>query len=1281
MGNPRFSFVLKSSLAINSCELEQQLIIPVTLIFDNYRLSTVAMIDSGATGCFINQNLVTRYQIPVKTKKIPRTLEVVDGREISSGIITESSDNVILEIEKHKERIQFDVTRLGHYPIILGTPWLKNHDPVIHWSRNTIQFDSKHCLKHCHSTFAKVKGLSNYHHEDPTIENLEVKRKPQSLSEIIQSVSVPVPVSVSAPVPGLVSAPVPDLVSAPVLDLVSVPASVSVPVSVPVPDLVSVPIPAPDSISNLDSNLDSDSDLISDNFDNSTQLICSLDAETLISEPSEKKSLEEAIPKEYHDFLDVFSKESADKLPPHRPYDHKIPLHPNTQPPFGPIYSLSEPELKALKDYIKENLEKGFIRSSSSPAGAPILFVKKKDGSLRLCVDYRGLNNVTIKNRYPLPLINELIDRLHKAKYFTKIDLRGAYNLVRIASGEEWKTAFRTRYGHYEYLVMPFGLSNAPASFQHLINDVLSDYLDTFVVAYLDDILIFSDSLDEHVNHVKKVLQRLRENHLYAKEEKCEFHKKQTEFLGFLISSNGISMDHTKTSSIDSWPAPKNIKDIQSFLGFANFYRRFIKGFSQIVGPITRLLRKNQPWDWNQDAQTAFENLKKAFTSAPILRYYNPEFKCVLETDASDYAIGAILSQINEDHELHPVAYYSRKLSPAELNYEIYDKEMLAIVEAFKEWRHYLEGAQHKITVYSDHKNLEYFTKTKTLNRRQARWSEYLGSFDFVIEYRSGLKNGKPDALSRRADYRPEEGNGATTSPKPVFLKPDQLRISAMAQIMIDQTLLDSIRKALDKDPAIADIRQLISENDLAASKFKFENQLLLMNNLIYVPDDPEIKLKILKEHHDSCLAGHPGQSKTYELVSRNYTWPRIRKYVKDYVDSCHLCKRCKHSRHKPYGLLNPLPVPTQPWSSVSLDFITQLPVSNKFTAILVVVDRLTKMSHFIPTVNEIDAPQTAKLYLENIFKIHGLPRDIVSDRGSVFTSRFWTRLMELLNIKLNMSTAYHPQSDGQTERVNQVLEQYLRFYCDYQQDNWASLLPLAEFAYNNSSHSATKMSPFMANFGYHPVFSLSMPLSTTQVPAAESLVTNLKKAHNLLKENIKSATQSYEKYFNKKVMQQPDFSIGSKVWLVRKNINTTRPSSKLDYTKLGPFKILKKVGNRAYKLELPTTIKIHPVFHVSLLEPVVEEKIPGRTQTPPPPVIIDDSEEYEVENILDSRICRRKLQYLVDWKGHDPSARSWEPAENLANTTELVRGFHEQYPDKPSQANLTRTSLAGARP
>jgi hypothetical protein len=345
-------------------------------------------------------------------------------------------------------------------------------------------------------------------------------------------------------------------------------------------------------------------------------------------------------------------------LPPHQPYDHAIPTEEGKEVPFGPLYKLAPSELEELQKYLKDNLEKGFIRRSTSPAGAPVLFVKKKDGSLRLCVDYRKLNDISIKNRCPLPLIDETLDQFQGAEIFTKLDAKGAYNLIRIAAGNEWKTAFRTRYGHYEYLVMPFGLTNAPATFQAYINDVLKKHLDHFVVVYLDDILIYSKNYSEHVEHVKLVMEDLRKAKIQLKLSKCTFHAKEVEFLGFIVNKDGVKMDDNKVKSIMEWKSPRTVKDIQSFLGFANFYRRFIKGFSKIVSPITQLLKKDIKFEWDDKAEAAFQQLKKTFTTDPILRHFEQTKTCTIETDASDTALGAVCSQ-EYNGKLHPIAYYS----------------------------------------------------------------------------------------------------------------------------------------------------------------------------------------------------------------------------------------------------------------------------------------------------------------------------------------------------------------------------------------------------------------------------------------------------------------------------------------------------------------------------------------------------------------------------------------------------------------------------------------------
>jgi len=995
------------------------------------------------------------------------------------------------------------------------------------------------------------------------------------------------------------------------------------------------------------------------------------------------------IPSSYDDFAEVFSKQSASVLPPRRPYDHRIPLEPGTTPPFGPLYPLSEVELKALDEYLKENLSKSYIQASTSPAGAPILFVKKRDGSLRLCVDYRGLNKITVKNRYPLPLIGETLDRLRSAKIFSKIDLRSGYNLVRIAEGDEWKTAFRTRYGHFEYLVMPFGLTNAPATFQNLMNDIFREFLDDFAVVYLDDILIFSRSLDEHERHVRLVLERLRDNGLFANPEKCSFHQSEVEYLGYLVSAAGIKMDPKKVSSVVDWAEPSSVPEIQTFLGFANFYRRFIKGFSSIAEPLTRLLKKDQPFVFDDKVRQAFSQLKQAFTTAPVLAHFQPDRPSTIETDASDFAIAAVLSQPDDTGVLHPVAFHSRKLTPAELNYEIYDKEMLAIIVAIKEWRAYLEGAAHPFTVYTDHRNLEYFTTTKVLNRRQSRWAELLANYNFTIVYRPGKTMGKPDAMSRRHDF--SEGSKASDAPPRTLLKPNQLQLCAITSHS-ESHLIHDIRASQQQDPKLQRLLPFLRDPKISRDNliqheltgFSLRDDLVLFNGLVYVPNDDAIKLQVLHQCHDAAPAGHFGQTKTFEIVTRDFYWPHLRRFVNRYVSTCDTCARVKAPRHKPHGFLAPLPVPERPWSSISMDFIVALPPSpSDNDAIFVVVDRFTKMAHFSATKTTADAPAIARLFLKDVHRPHGLPADIVSDRDKIFTSKFWREFLALLDVKPNMSTAFHPQTDGQTERVNQVLEQYLRAFCNYQQDDWQELLPLAEFAYNNSVHASTGKTPFFANYGYHPnsAVTVKFHVPSAKNPEVDKLIKSLHDIHKQLKLDLAEAAATQARFYNHKVKKAPPFEIGDQVWLLRRNIKTARPSDKLDYKRLGPFPIKDKIGQAAFRLQLPASMRMHPVFHVSLLEPVRPNDIPGRVQDPPPPVVVDDHEEFEVEEILDSRVRRGKLQYFVHWKDWPPSSRTWEPHANLANSPELLDEFHRKYPSKPNpQDPRPRTKARRAR-
>jgi len=728
-------------------------------------------------------------------------------------------------------------------------------------------------------------------------------------------------------------------------------------------------------------------------------------------------NLKDYVSAEYHEFLPLFSETLAKNLPPHRPYDHKIPLREGFKPPFGLLYSMSRTELQTLKDWFEENLSKGFIRASSSPAASPIFFVKKTDGSLRLCVDYRGLNAGTIKNRYPLPLLQETLMRLSKAKYFMTLDICGAYNLVQMAEGEEWKMAFRTCYRLFESLVMPFGLTNAPSDFQALINDILCTYLNDFCTAFLDNIFIYSDTLKEYKEQVYKVLKALSQAELHLKPEKCHFHKQEVKYLGFIITTKGIRMDPEKVSCVLGWETSKNITDVQCFLRFANFYRRFIKDYSKVLTPLTRLTKKEGrkyiPFVWGLEQQAAFDLLKKAFTMAPILRHFDYDREMIVKTDTSDYISAGILSQYNDEGVLHPVAFYSKKHSPAECNYEIYDKELMAIVRAFEEWRPHLEGLRHPIQVLSDHKNLEYFMSTKLLNHRQARWSEFLSRFDFRITYRPGKAGGKPDALTQRSGDLPKERDERLLANRHAVLKPQNLsdlhRDGQMDAVNSLQLLANDVLDA--RQPDAGQIATLLAEaylvdqfpgwilgllrdgtrqcKEISLADCKERSGRLLYRDCIFVPDHTPLQLRLLQDHHDPPAMGHPGHAKTLELLARKYYWPSMRKDVDRFVRNCHVCHRIKSTRHAPYGVLKPLSVPDRPWQHISVDFVTGLPRSKGHDAICVVVDRLTKQRNLIPCTMTITAEELGTLFWDRVFHYHGLPETFVSDKEPQFASHF----------------------------------------------------------------------------------------------------------------------------------------------------------------------------------------------------------------------------------------------------------------------------------------------------
>jgi transposase InsO family protein len=962
------------------------------------------------------------------------------------------------------------------------------------------------------------------------------------------------------------------------------------------------------------------------------------------------------------EYADVFPDELPAGLPPERHVEHTIPLKSDTEPPAQKLYRLSFKEMAELKEQLAELVEKGWIRPSTSPYGAPVLFALKKDNSLRLCIDYRALNTITIKNRYPLPNTADLFDQLQGAKIFSKIDLRSGYHQIRIAEEDIEKTAFRTRYGHFEFLVMPFGLTSAPATFMTLMNDIFRDVTDQFVVIFIDDILIYSESIEEHRKHVKVVLDRLRQNRLYAKQSKCEFAKTAIEFLGHFVSDRGLQVDPRKIQTIIDWPTPSEPHDIQCFMGLANYYRRFIDKFAHKAANLNRLLHKNVPWKWTSIEQRAFNDLKNALTTTPVLLLPDPDKRFTLFFDAaSTNAIGGILCQSDDNGNLHPVAYESRQLTNSELNYGVHEQELLAFVHCLKKWRHYLDA--QPFTVYTDNRSLETLKTNTNLSKRQIRWLELFQSYQFDIHHIPREKNTAADALSKKPFTTPIPtfSNNVTTSSE----------LAMIYRIQAGEDLKEDIRKNYRNDIYFSEIYDNASNNANTYRNYEIDNDGLLMTigpnddtSRICIPRITTLLNCILRQEHDAKISGHLGMDKTYERVYRKYYWPKMRKYIRRYIKTCDSCQRVKPSNQKPLGLLHPLEIPEERWESVSIDFITHLPQTrnSNFDAITVFVDRLTKRIHLAASKTTDTAMNVAHTFLREIFRQHGLPKNIVSDRDSKFTSKFWKTLTKQLGIQLKTSSAYHPETDGQTERANRTIEEMLRHYIAYKQDDWDLQLPIIEYAYNDSINTSTKMTPFYLDLGRN-IESFEIRSRNSNVPSANELTERLEESKKLAIECLHRAQENQKRFADEK-RTEAEFDINDEVLVSTENLNPevyrNSPSKKLLPKFAGPYKIIEKINEVAYKLQLDANMnRIHPVFHISALKqynkPEDVERLPER----PPPVDTDNAgDRYEVENILDSRIYRKQRQYLVKWKGYPQEDSTWEPIKNLTNALESIEEY-----------------------
>ena len=927
-------------------------------------------------------------------------------------------------------------------------------------------------------------------------------------------------------------------------------------------------------------------------------------------------------------FDDCFADELPSELPPARPEDHTIMLIPGSTPPNHPPYRVSLMQQEEIMKQVQELLEKGLIRHSTSPYCSLVLLVQKKDGTFHMCIDYRSLNKITIKNRFPIPRIDDILDKLQGASIFSRIDLKSGYHQIRIAPQDQHKTSFRTTFGLYEFLVMPFGLTNAPATFNRMMERIFRPYR-KFTGVFFDDILVFSTSEEEHNKHLSQVFEELRKHKLFVNAKKSEFFLTEIHYLGHIVSHNQVRMDPVKVKVIIEWPIPTNVHEVRSFLGLCSYYRRFVRYFAAIAAALHDLTKKKISFKWDTAQKEAFSKLKYFLSHDPVLIVPDLRKPFEVHCDASGECIGAVLNQ-----EGHAVAYESRKLRDAELHASIYEKELLIVIHALSIWKHYLLGAD--FVIKTDHQSLRYFLTQRKLSEQQMRWANFLSMFHFQILHTSGNKNVVADALSRRP------------------------RVNALTTIYHEE--LESLSELYPQDPDFAIIWMELKDG-FVKPPYSIRDDVLYHQQAICIARP--LRQKIMDEAHASPYVGHRGIVATTNALQRDFFWPTLRADIEKYIRECIVCQKVKYDRHKVYGQLQPLPVPHAPWESIAMDFITDLPKSQFGNdAIWTIVDRFSKQAHFLPVKKTIKPDHMARMFICHIFKHHGIPKTIVSDRDPRMTSLFWQALFDNMGTKLDFSSAYHPQTDGQSEVVNGTILDLLKCYVADRQNQWEKYLPLMEFAYNNTIHTSTGKAPFEIIYGKP----LLLPIMVTKekIFAADEFISDFESSYTQVKRAI-TRSQEKQKREADKHRRNLALNVGQYVLLRFEKARLKKRQEQGKVVKLspryyGPFQIIERVNDLTFRLDLPSTWKIHNAFHVSLLKPFVGDPPVISVQEYPPEV--DEIEEIlQPEQIIhhsDRQLKSGRLhrKFLVKFKNYTILDAQWMTEDDLKDYPAILQHY-----------------------
>ena len=891
-------------------------------------------------------------------------------------------------------------------------------------------------------------------------------------------------------------------------------------------------------------------------------------------------------------------------------------------------------EQQEIDRQIESMLESGVIDRSESPWASNVVLVKKKDGTKRFCVDYRKLNHVTIKDAYPIPRIDDSLDTLNGSKWFSTLDLASGYWQVELEDEAKEKSAFVVRGGLYCWRVMPFGLCNAPSTFERLMERVLAGLHWKILLVYLDDIIVFANTVTEELERLDVVFSRLREAGLKLKPRKCTLFRRSVLYLGHIVSSDGVSTDPEKTRAIADWPTPTNVKEVQSFLGLASYYRRFVKGFANIARPLHRLTEKSRDFVWTYECDQAFQELKSCLQSAPILAYPDPEKDFILDTDACNVGIGAVLSQVIDGEE-RVVAYASRTLSKAEKNYCVTRKELLAVVSFLKKFRQYLYG--RKVTVRTDHGALRWLLNFKEPQGQIARWLQVVAEYDLVIVHRAGRSHVNADSLSRRPchscshcerqelDRQGEEEDDEVPCletqvkeenvhiVKAVTVEPS-VTASDLSKMQCEDESMNWIMEVKAKGERRPDWSKVEAQSHAKKSLWRIWDQLEIKQNVLcrrWESDNGEeikskivlpkkCRKKVVQELHGSATGGHLGMNKTIAKTRTRYYWPCMDADIRSIVRMCDVCASKKSPSKTRRAPLQQKPV-GMPMERVALDIVGPLPETEKGNKYLLVVgDYFTKWMEAYP-IKDQTAKTVADKFVNEFVCRFGVPKVLHSDQGRNFESQVFSEMCSILGIEKTRTTPYNPKSDGFVERFNGTLITMVSMMIDpvRRQRDWEEKVPMALFAYRSAVQESTGETPNMLMLGREVQLPIDLTVESTsdieedepetQTDYALALRERMRSAHEQARQKLAQAARHQKRTYDRKT-ERVCLQVGSFVWYFNP-AKTKGLSPKLQRKWKGPYLITHKLSDVIYRIQRKPRGKMM-VIHCDRLKPYVGEPL-----------------------------------------------------------------------------------------